>query len=104
VERVRAEFQALVGRHEALPAEEFNGEKAYKELTAEAIDSKTWAKRKIDLFQVSSPAARSPAVPCLGLPRNEWIGFYLCNECRSREYLARPRFGLFFTQHFPVTP
>jgi hypothetical protein len=75
VESVRAEFQTLVGRHEALPAEEFNGEKAYKELTAEAIDSKTWAKRKIKLFQVSSPAravARG-TLPGPAKERMDWI-------------------------------
>jgi hypothetical protein len=46
LKRVLEDFKALEKRHEGTPAEQFNNDALYKDLTAEAIESKTLALNK----------------------------------------------------------
>jgi hypothetical protein len=50
VERVKHEFENLAKRHTEIVALEFNDDDKYKNITTEAIELKSLARKKLDLF------------------------------------------------------
>ena len=79
VERIREQFLDILERHKMYPAEQFNDVNVYKALTVEAIDSKEFALRKMNLFISAESQVRVfndvEHADVLGLMKGERVEF-----------------------------